>query len=71
MTQHYIIVFAIAGEPVGTSYSTGVIIDYPGDPLKLYNLICDLISRDSTINFNKFIYKNSIRIECLTKVFES
>lgn len=71
MTQHYIIVFAIAGEPVGTSYTTGVIVDYPGDPMKLYNLICELISRDSNKNFNKFIPKNSIRIENLTKVFES
>lgn len=69
--QHYIIIFGIAGEPLGNSYSTGVIIDYPGDPIKLHNLICELISRDSIINFNKFIYKHSIRIECLTKVFES
>ena len=70
MEQHYIVVFGIANEPIGVSYTIGIIIPkYPGDPFSLYDEIVETIQDTSVERFSKFIDMYTISIKCLTRVF--
>ena len=66
--QHYIICYGINGESMSQSYCTSATITYPGKPDLLLSMILNILAKEQSALFNKFVRPENIGIKNLTRV---
>ena len=70
MEQHFIVTFSLSGDKIGTTYTSGIVVegDYPGHPTVMLHKILDEVEKTCKRDFGRIVNIDDISLSMIAKV---